>query len=130
MPNLHKLSLIVLASLSILCLNASAQQVYESTDEQGNVTFSDTPSPGSRAVTIQAPNLGDAVKVPPPSPDTATEQAPRPQPPAASGEVPADLSTINNDTNDDDGGYYDYRRPRYDGYRRHIYPVRPHPRHR
>jgi hypothetical protein len=121
-PCKPKLSLLVLAALATLCLNATAQQVYESTDEQGNVTFSDTPTPGSREVTIEAPNLGDAVKVPPASPDTETQEAPKPKPATASGEVPADLSTINNDVDGDDGDYY--------GYRRHVYPVRPHPGHR
>jgi hypothetical protein len=113
-----KLSLLVLASLATLCLNATAQQVYESTDAQGNVSFSDSPTPGSRAVTIEAPNLSDAVKVPPPSPDTETEQAPQPepQPAAASGQVPPDLSTTddNNNYNDNDGGDYLYPDRRYD----------------
>jgi hypothetical protein len=114
MPNLPKLSLIVFASLATLCLNATAQQVYESTDEQGNVSFSDSPTPGSRAVTIEAPNLSDAVKVPPPSPDTETETEQAPQPPAASGQVPPDLSTTDNNDVVDDGGDYLYPDRRYD----------------
>jgi hypothetical protein len=111
MPNLHKLFLIVFASLSMLCLNATAQQVYESTDAQGNVTFSDEPSPGSKEVTIEAPNLSDAVKVPPPSPDTETEQAPQPQP-AVTSEQPQQQPEGNNDS--DDGGDWLYPDRRYD----------------
>lgn len=120
MPKLPKLLLIVLASLSTLCLNAVAQ-VYESTDAQGNVTFSDTPTPGSRAVTIEAPNLSDAVKVPPPSAEPADE----PQPEVASQQPPPPPTTnsdLDNDVYYDDGGglyprrylYRDhYQRPRY-----------------
>jgi hypothetical protein len=133
MPNLSKLSLIVFAGLSMLCLNATAQQVYESTDAQGNVSFSDEPSAGSQEVTIEAPNLSDAVKVPPPSPDTETEteQAPEPQPPAANGQVPPDLSTTDNNDDVDDGGDYLYPDRRYDRQRyydergnRRLYPHR------
>ena len=107
--SLHKLTLILIASLSTLCLNATAQQVYQSTDEQGNVSFSDTPTPGSQAVTIGEPNLSDAVEVPPPSSEPAP--APAPKPAAASGGVPTELDTTNNNLDDDD--YYDgytYRR--------------------
>lgn len=118
MPNLSKpfkstLSLLVFASLAMLCLNATAQQVYESTDEEGNVTFSDTPTPGSREVTIEKPNLGDAVKVPPPSPET--EQAPKPKPKTAtdSGEVPPELSTTDNDPVDVEGDDWVYRNRLY-----------------
>jgi len=113
-PCKPKLSLLVLAGLATLCLNATAQQVYESTDEQGNVTFSDTPTPGSRTVTIEAPNLGDAVKVPPPSPDTETQEAPKPKAPAASGEVPPELSTTDNDAVDVEGDDWVYRNRLYD----------------
>ena len=113
MPNLPKLSLIVLTSLSMLCLNATAQQVYQSVDEQGNVSFSDTPTSGSKAVTIEAPNLSDAVETPPPSQEAETAPAPASQPATASGEVPADLSTIDDDDDYDDGDWYgrrDWRR--------------------
>ena len=44
-------------------------QVYESTDEEGNVTFSDQPTPESKEVTIPATNVGDSVEVPPPAPE-------------------------------------------------------------
>ncbi len=123
MPFKPKLSLLVLAGLAMLCLNATAQQVYESTDEQGNVTFSDTPTEGSREVTIDAPNLGDAVKVPPPSPDTQTQEAPKPKAPAASGEVPPELSTTDNDAVEVEGddwvyGNRPYNAERYE-HRRH-----------
>src|SRR5210317_494198 len=122
MPNLSKpfkptLSLLVLAGLATLCLNATAQQDYESTDEQGNVTFSDTPTPGSRAVTIEAPNVGDAVKVPPPSQDTDTQEVPKPKAPAASGEVPPELSTTDNDAVDVEGDDWVYRNRLYNANR-------------
>ena len=104
MPNLQKLSLIVLASLSTLCLNATAQ-VYRSTDTQGNVSFSDTPTPGSEAVNIGEPNLSDAVEVPPPS----SEPAPKPEPKPA----PATQQSQPEMGNDDDGsGWYGRRAAR------------------
>lgn len=46
----------------------AAAQVYQSTDEQGNPEFSDTPTPGSEVVEVPEPNVGDAVEVPPPPP--------------------------------------------------------------
>ena len=77
MPALRNLTLFVLASLSTLCLNAAAQ-VYQSTDEQGNVTYSDTPTPESEAVSIEKPNVGDAIEVPPSAPEPVVEPKPDP----------------------------------------------------
>ena len=58
-----------------LCLPVMAQQVYRSTDAQGNIMFSDTPTQGSETVTIDAPNIADSVKAPPPEPEQAPEVA-------------------------------------------------------
>lgn len=56
----------------LLSLSSSAfAQVYQSTDEQGNPSFSDTPSAGSTEIKIPETNTGDAVKVPPPEPKPA-----------------------------------------------------------
>ncbi len=63
-----------------LCLPASAQQVYRSTDAQGNITFSDKRTAGSETVTIDAPNVADPVAAPPPSATPAPEPAPEPKP--------------------------------------------------
>lgn len=49
-------------------------QVYKSTDADGNVIFSDTPTTGSEEVEITSPNVGDAVEVP------ANVVAPEPEP--------------------------------------------------
>jgi hypothetical protein len=46
-------------------------QVYQSTDEEGNTSFSDTPSTGSTEIEIPETNVGDAVKVPEPEPEPA-----------------------------------------------------------
>jgi hypothetical protein len=58
-------------------------QVYKSTDAEGNVTFSDTPSAGSEAVQVEKTNVADPVKVPenlfespPPAPEVVKQQAP------------------------------------------------------
>jgi len=73
-----KLRILLPALLLGLCLPAAGQQVYRSTDAQGNITFSDKPTSGSEAVTIDAPNVADPVAVPPPS--AAPEPPPEPKP--------------------------------------------------
>ena len=45
-------------------------QVYRSTDAEGNVTFSDQPTPESQEVDVPPTNVGDSVDVPPPAPVT------------------------------------------------------------
>ena len=56
----------------LLSLSSSTfAQVYQSTDEEGNTVFSDTPSAGSTEIKIPETNVGDAVKVPPPEPEPA-----------------------------------------------------------
>ena len=66
-----------------LCLSCTAfAQVYKSTDDAGNVTFSDTPSTDSKAVEVEPTNVADPVEVPvntapPPEPKVVkTERAP------------------------------------------------------
>jgi hypothetical protein len=66
MLDLNKALLVLLLSLS---QPAIGQQVYESTDAEGNVSFSDQPSEGAETVDIPTTNVGDSVKVPPPSTD-------------------------------------------------------------
>lgn len=51
-------------------------QVYQSTDEEGTPSFSDTPSAGSTEIKIPETNTGNAVKVPPPEPEPAPAPAP------------------------------------------------------
>ena len=75
MSTLRKFILLALSSLLVPGLGAQAQ-VYQSTDAQGNVTFSDTPTPESTEVTIEKPNVGDAVEVPLPAPEPVVEPAP------------------------------------------------------
>ena len=67
---------IALISLLLsLCLTGHAQEVYQSTDSEGNVTFSDQPGDAGTAVQVPEPNVGDSVEVPPPSPEPV-QQAP------------------------------------------------------
>ena len=68
MPDPKVLLLLMLAGI---CQPVFGQQVYRSTDAEGNVTFSDQPDATGEAVTIPEPNVGDAVNVPPPAPATA-----------------------------------------------------------
>ena len=57
-------------------------QVYQSTDEQGNVSFSDTPTPESKEIAVPEPNVGDSVDVPPPA------STPAPEPEVVQQEIP------------------------------------------
>lgn len=75
-----RLRILLPALLLSLCLPAAAQQVYRSSDAQGNITFSDKPTSGSEAVTIDAPNVADPVAVPPPSATPVAQPEPEPKP--------------------------------------------------
>ncbi|MCP4332754.1 MAG: DUF4124 domain-containing protein [Gammaproteobacteria bacterium] len=55
-------------------------QVYQSTDEQGNVSFSDQPTPDSKEIVVPETNVGDSVDVPPP--------APKPEPEIVADDIP------------------------------------------
>lgn len=123
MPILRRLTLFACASLVTLGLGAQTQ-VYESTDAEGNPSFSDTPSEGSQEVTIEKPNVGDSVdskkilSEPVTEPKPAAESTPKTQP-------NYDLQGEGQDPQYNDGDSADW----YE-YRRNHYPVRPHPRHR
>ncbi len=59
----------------------ASAQVYKSTDAEGNVVFSDTPTQGGEEVKIPEANVADPVEVPeyvPPSPEpvVVVEQPP------------------------------------------------------
>lgn len=69
---------------ALLGISLMAQgQVYQSTDEQGNVTFSDQPTPDSEEIVVPATNVGDSVDVPPPTPEL------EPEPEVVADDVPA-----------------------------------------
>jgi hypothetical protein len=67
----------------LLCFSYTAfAQVYKSTDAEGNVTFSDTPSADSEAVQVEKTNVADPTTVPenlfespPPAPEVVKQQA-------------------------------------------------------
>ena len=80
------LNVFMAASLTGLIFPVHAQ-VYESTDAEGNVTFSDQPTPESKAVHIPQTNVGDSIDVPPPAPDPVVE----PKPEIATEELPPEL---------------------------------------
>ena len=85
-----------------LSCSAFAQQVYKSTDADGNVSYSDTPSAGDQAVQVEETNVADPVNVqkdeafvPAPEPKvTQQKTSPRPTP------EPAD------NAEDDGNSYY------------------------
>jgi len=86
-------------------------QVYESTDAEGNKSFSDTPSSGSQEIVIPETNTGDAVKVPEPKPE------PTPKPEVV--EQPATPpEAVEGDYNNGSGNYYRHRRHRRYGHGR------------
>lgn len=75
-------------------------QVYESTDAEGNKSYSDTPSAGSQEIVIPETNTGDAVKVPEPKP----EPEPAPEPKVVEQQA-APPEAVEGDYNNG-GGYY------------------------
>jgi len=53
----------------LLSLSGAAfAQVYKSYDADGNVVFSDKPTPRSREVEVTKPNVSDSFEIPPPPP--------------------------------------------------------------
>ena len=91
--------------------NAFAQ-VYESTDAEGNKSYSDRPSAGSQEIVIPETNTGDAVKVPEPKPEPEPAPAPKvvEQPAAPPEAVEGDYNNR--------GGYYRRRHHRRYGHGR------------
>lgn len=73
---------------ALLSISFMAQaQVYQSTDEEGNVSFSDQPTPDSEQIVVPATNVGDSVDVPPPAPKPAPEIVADDVPAAPQGEI-------------------------------------------
>jgi len=66
---------------------AAHAQVYRSTDADGNVIFSDQPTPESEEVVVPETNVGDSVDVPPPAPVPVVE----PEPEIKIEELPSEL---------------------------------------
>lgn len=50
-------------------LMTEAKEIYESKNKQGEVEFTDQPSPGAQVVNIEEPNIADAVDSPKPIQD-------------------------------------------------------------
>jgi hypothetical protein len=97
-----------------LCLSSTTfAQVYKSTDAEGNVTFSDTPSDGSKAVEVEKTNVADPVEVP-----ENKSPAPAPEPKVVKTERPPDV-TVEKDYGDDDGYVGVRPRQRVRRHRRH-----------
>ena len=93
----------VLLSTLLLCLSCTAfAQVYKSTDDEGNVTFSDTPTDGGEAVAVEPTNVADPVEVP-------VNTAPPPEPKVVKTERAPEAPAVK-DYADDDDGYYGNRR--------------------
>ena len=73
----------VLLSISLM----AQAQVYQSTDEEGNVSFSDQPTPDSKEIVVPETNVGDSVDVPPPAPEPEPEIVEDDIPQAPQGEL-------------------------------------------
>jgi hypothetical protein len=109
--NLSKLrTLLLLLLLGSSC--TAFAQVYQSTDSEGNTSFSDTPSAGSQEIVIPETNTGEAVKVPEPTP----EPEPAPEPKVVEQQV-APPEAVEGDYNNG-GGYYRRRHHRRYGHGR------------
>ena len=92
----------VLLSISLM----AQAQVYQSTDEEGNVSFSDQPTPESKQIVVPETNVGDSVDVPPPAPE------PAPAPEIVTDDIPAAPQGEIYIEEDDDNGRNRRRRPR------------------
>lgn len=94
--------ILLLPLLLGLSCTAFAQQVYKSTDAEGNVTFSDASSTGSEAVQVEETNVGDAVKVPK---NQFEDEAPAPKP-KVTQQAPPQPTPEPAVNADDDNNYY------------------------
>ena len=100
---MSRLSILPMLLLMGLFGQASAQ-VYKSTDSEGNTSFSDTPSAGSKEIEVAETNVGDPVKVP----EASVEPEPAPKPEVVEPQAPPP-EAVEGDYNSG-GGYY-RRRP-------------------
>ena len=104
----------ILLSTAILGLcfaSQSQSQVYRSTDADGNVTFSDQPSPKSEEVDLPPTNVGDSVDVPPPAPASEPKAVVEKPPAVPEGRL------VGTEKDDDDGSNW-RNRPRVIHHRR------------
>jgi hypothetical protein len=93
MPKIVALLLPLLIGLSF----TSHAQVYKSTDDDGNVVFSDTPADGGEEIQVPRANVADPVEAPAPAPSE-----PKPKPEVVVEETPQP-EVIVIDDDDDDG---------------------------
>jgi hypothetical protein len=80
MPKIVALLLPLLIGLSF----TSHAQVYKSTDDDGNVVFSDTPADGGEEIQVPKANVADPVEAPAPAPskpkpEVVVEETPQPE---------------------------------------------------
>ena len=87
------LNIFIAAPLLGFSLVAHAQ-VYQSTDADGNVTFSDQPTPDGREVVVPETNIGDSVDVPPPAPVPVVEPEPEIKIEALPSELEGELQGV------------------------------------
>jgi hypothetical protein len=105
---MFKFRLALLPIMLGLSCTATAQ-VYKSTDDDGNVIFSDTPGTDSEEVEVTKPNIADPVEVP------ANVVAPEPKPVEVQKQKPKDELVGEVYVKDDEG-------------RKHLRELRPRPR--
>lgn len=67
---------LLICCLAVLFNSNSIAQVYKSTDDKGNVTFSDTPAASADKIQLPAPNTIKAIEVPPKEEAAIEETAP------------------------------------------------------
>jgi hypothetical protein len=91
----------LLFSFILATSNTAFAQVYQSTDADGNIVFSDTPTPGSQEIQIPETNLSDAVKAPEPilKPEPEPEVIVEEVPDYLTGEISGKKRDDNSDNN-------------------------------
>ncbi len=92
---MRALGFLIFPALLSISLMAQAQ-VYQSTDEEGNVSFSDQPTPDSKEIVVPETNVGDSVDVPPPAPEPEPEIVADDIPQAPQGELIVEENDDNN----------------------------------
>ena len=72
-----KIPLLTLVAFLLLPLTGAAQQIYKTTDEQGNTVFTDAPpTEEAKPVQLESSNIADSVEVRPPEPEPTSQARP------------------------------------------------------
>ena len=72
-------------------------QIYQSTESNGSVIYSDQPTPGSKEVAVPETNIGDSIDIPPPTPVIVEQPEPAVMVEQAPPELEGELIVVEKD---------------------------------